>query len=77
MLDIWLCRARDAAADLLDYMEEHWYGGQTGSSITLHPSSPDSNPFARGYAQASRVRLTSKDIDVFPEPAAWTQQRAA
>jgi len=77
MLENWLRHVGDSAAAILDYVEGHWYGGGAGSSITLYPSIPESNPFARGYARASTKPSFAKGLDRFPEIPAWTQQRAA
>ena len=77
-----------AVLALVDYVEDHWYVGQAGSSITWDQSVPQSNPLARGYAQwtgeiwspASRARSASRE-PIFilsarsPAPSGYTYRR--
>lgn len=47
----WLPPLQAAVQGLVNYVEDHWYVGRAGGSISLDLSVPQSNPLALGYAQ--------------------------
>jgi hypothetical protein len=51
LVGIWVRRTCRAVPRFLLHVEDNWYGGRAGETISFDPSTPATNPFARGYAQ--------------------------
>jgi hypothetical protein len=71
LVGIWVRRTCRAVPRLLLQVEDNWYGGCAGNTISFEPSTPATNPFARGYAQWLAQGLLLRD-----GPSAWSDREA-